>query len=92
MLGPMVRLALATAMRVGKIQRLRRADVDLERHTALLRDTKNNQTLAVPLTADAAQVLREALDDPVRRIDCNLIFFGEPGRDRIRRGFKYGPS
>ena len=92
MLGLMIRLALATAMRVGEIQRLRRADIDLVRRTALLRDTKNNQARTVPLTKDAAQALRTALDNPVRPIDCDLIFFGEPGRDGVRRGFQYGPG
>lgn len=92
MLGWMIRMALATAMRVGEIQRLRRSDVDIKRRTALLRDTKNNQARTVPLSADAVAVLREALDNPVRPIDCDLIFFGEPGHDDKRRGFEYGPS
>src|SRR5699024_8434236 len=92
MLGWMIRLALATAMRVGEIQRLRRADVNLTRRTALLRDTKNNQTRLVPLSTDATGVLRQALNNPVRPIDCDLIFFGEPGRDGIRHGFQYGPG
>lgn len=88
----MIRLALATAMRVGEIQRLRRRDVDLKRRTALLRDTKNNQSRTVPLSAEAAQVLRTALDNPVRPIECDLVFFGEPGRDGVRRGFQYSPG
>lgn len=91
-LALMIRLALATAMRVGEIQRLRRSDVDLNRRIALLRDTKNNQARTVPLSTQAVHVLRQALDNPVRPIDCDLIFFGEPGRDRIRRGFEYGPG
>ena len=92
MLGLMIRLALATAMRASEIQRLRRCDVDLNRRTALLRDTKNNQSRTVPLTTNAVRALRAALDNPVRPIDCDLIFFGEPGRDGIRRGFQYGPG
>ncbi|WP_123589842.1 tyrosine-type recombinase/integrase [Salinisphaera orenii] len=92
MLALMIRLALATAMRVGEIQRLHRSDIDLERRIALLRDTKNNQARAVPLSSEAIRVLREALDNPVRPIDCDLIFFGEPGRDGTRSGFEYGPS
>ena len=92
MLGLMIRLALATAMRVGEIQRLRRRDVDLKRRTALLRNTKNNQSRTVPLSTEAAQVLCAALDSPVRPIDCDLVFFGEPGRDGVRRGFQYSPG
>lgn len=92
MLGWMIRMALATAMRVGEIQRLRHSDVDPKRRTALLRDTKNNQGRTVPLSAGAVAVLREALGNPIRPIGCNLIFFGEPGRDGNRRGFEYGPS
>ena len=91
-LALMIRLALATAMRVGEIQRLRRPDVDLERRIAFLRDTKNNQARTVPLSSKAADVLRKALDNPVRPVDCDLIFFGEPGRDGIRHGFEYGPG
>lgn len=91
-LSLMIRLALTTAMRVGEIQRLRRPDVDLERRIALLRDTKNNQARAVPLSSEAVGVVREALDNPIRPIDCDLIFFGEPGRDGMRRGFQYGPG
>src|SRR5699024_9670350 len=39
MLGWMVRVALATGMRAGEIQRLWRSDVNLGRRTATLRDT-----------------------------------------------------
>lgn len=91
-LALMIRLALATAMRVGEIQRLRRADVDLNRRVALLRDTKNNEARAVPLSTEAVRVFSQTMDGPIRIIDSDLIFPGDPGRDGTRRGFEYGPG
>jgi len=92
MLGWMVRVALATGMRAGEIQRLWRSDVNLGRRTATLRDTKNNETRTVPLTHDAADVLAQALSNPIRPIDTDLLFFGEPGKDGRRRGYEYKPE
>lgn len=90
MLGWMVRLALATGMRAGEIRRLRRRDVDLQRRVAVLRDTKNHETRGVPLLPPAVTVLRAAMAHPIRPLNCDLLFFGEPGRDGVRRGFVYG--
>ncbi|GAB3675179.1 hypothetical protein GCM10028792_12730 [Salinisphaera aquimarina] len=91
MLGWMVRLALNTGMRAGEIQRLRRRDVDLTRRTVTLRDTKNRETRAVPLVPTALATMEQALSNPIRPIDTDLVFFGEPGRDGKRRGFEYKP-
>ena len=57
-LGAMVRLALATAMRQGELVGLTWADVDFERRTAILRETKNGTTRSVPLSSAALTVLR----------------------------------
>lgn len=91
MLGWMVRLALNTGMRAGEIQRLRRHDVDLNRRTVTLRDTKNRETRAAPLVPAALSTMQQALSNPIRPIDTDLVFFGEPGRDGKRRGFEYKP-
>lgn len=57
-LGAMARLALATAMRQGELVGLEWADIDFERRTAILRETKNGTTRSVPLSTAALAVLR----------------------------------
>lgn len=57
-LGPMVRLAMATAMRQGEMVDLMWSDIDLDRRTAVLRETKNGTTRTVPLSSAALEVLR----------------------------------
>lgn len=87
MFGWMVRLALHTGMRAGEIQNLKRSQVDLKKRTILLKDTKNGSTRMVPLGPEATEVMRAALDNPIMPIDTDLIFFGEPGRDKKRRPY-----
>ena len=57
-LGPMVRLALETAMRQGELVDLSWEDIDLAKRVALLRETKNGTARTVPLSARALEVLR----------------------------------
>ncbi|WP_234346805.1 tyrosine-type recombinase/integrase [Halomonas sp. G11] len=45
-----------------------------------LTDTKNNEARLVPLTQAATEVFKQALNNPVRPLDCDLVFFGEPGK------------
>jgi integrase len=92
MLGWIVRLALATGMRAGEIQTLRRAQIDLSRRIVRLTETKNGSVRTVPLSREAVIVLREALDHPVRPLDTDLIFWGEPGRDGKRRPYEFRPA
>ena len=89
MLGWMVRLALATGMRTGEIETLRRNQVDLVRRVVRLTKTKNGPARAVPLTHEAGQVLREALNNPIQPLDTDLVFWGEPGSDRRRRPYQF---
>src|SRR5699024_1841287 len=91
-LGWMVRLALASGVRAGESQRLRRSDVNLGRSNANSPDTKNNETRTVPLTREAIDVLSAALSNPIRPIDTDLLFFGEPGKDGQRHGYEYKPE
>ncbi|CAO3449103.1 site-specific integrase [Azospirillum largimobile] len=56
---PIVRLALATAMRQGELVGLTWSDVDLTRRTITLRETKNGTTRTVPLSTSALAVLGE---------------------------------
>lgn len=57
-LGTMVRLALETAMRQGEFVGLAWDDVNLDRRTIFLRETKNGSSRTVPLSSRAVEVLR----------------------------------
>lgn len=92
MLGWIVRLAINTGMRQGEIESLTRDQVNLKNRVIRLTETKNGTARSVPLTKAAADVLREALDHPVRPIDTSLIFFGEPGKDGERRPYTFKPA
>ncbi len=92
MLGWIVRLALETGMRASELVGLRRSQVDLVRRVARLQQTKNGSSRTVPLTQEAVRVLRVALANPVRPIDSDLLFYGEPGRDGKRRSYQFNPA
>jgi integrase len=77
-------IALETCMRQGEILNLRVQDVDLTRRIVSLRDTKNGSPRTIPLSKEATRVFKEALEYPMRPKDCALIFFGEPGRNKMR--------
>lgn len=90
MLGWIVRLALFTAMRQGEILSLTVDQVDLERRVVRLTETKNGSARTVPLSSRAAEVLREALNSPLRK-GQELVFPGEPkhgqaGKEKPERG------
>jgi integrase len=57
-----------------------------------LTETKNGSARSVPLTREAAGVFRGALDHPIRPLDTDLIFWGEPGRDGKRRPYEFRPA
>ena len=87
MLGWIVRLAFHTAMRQGEILSLTRDQVDLKRRIVRLTETKNGSARTVPLSNKAVGVLKKALNNPVRPHNSNLVFFGEPGKDKKRRPY-----
>lgn len=89
MLGWVVRLAIETGMRQSEILGLRRSQVELNRRIVRLANTKNDSSRTVPLTMLATAVLRDALQNPVRPIDTDLLFFGEPGKDGKRRAYQF---
>jgi integrase len=91
MLRWIVRVALTTGMRASEILTLRRPQVDLQRRVVRLLETKNTSPRTVPLSAAATATFREALNHPVRPIDTDLLFFGEPGRDGKRRPYQFNP-
>ncbi len=92
MLGWIARIALYTGMRAGEIKSLTRQQVNLIKRTAHLSETKNGSARTVPLTREAAEVFRLALNNPVRPDDTDLIFWGEPGRDGKRRPYEFRPA
>ena len=89
MLRWIVRIALETGMRSSEIASLKRGQVDVDQRIVLLVETKNTTSRTVPLTLAATALFREALTHPIRPIDTNLIFFGEPGRDGKRRPYNF---
>lgn len=88
MLGQAVRIALYTAMRQGEILSLTRSQVDIKRRIIRLSNTKNGSARTVPLSKRATAILAKAMDNPTRPSDTELLFFGEPGRDGVRRGYR----
>jgi len=91
MLGWVVRTALLTGMRQGEILSLRKKQVDLERRVVRLDKTKNGDSRVVPLSREAVAVFQTALDHPMRKsVRTQLVFFGEPGKDKRRRPYRIG--
>lgn len=84
------KIALYTAMRQGEILSLTRNQVDLSRRIVRLSDTKNGDSRTVPLSDRAIAVFDLALNNPIRPIDTNLIFFGEPTKGKIRKPYTIG--
>lgn len=89
MLSWVVRVAIETGMRQSEILNLRVPDVDLRSRIVRLSDTKNNSARTVPLTAAATAVLKEAVANPRRPQNTDLVFFGEPGKDGKRRPYQF---
>jgi len=89
MLRWIVRIAIETGMRSSEITTLRRNQVDLIRRVVRLLDTKNTQPRTVPLSVVATDLFQQALEHPVRPIDVDLIFYGEPGKDGKRRPYNF---
>lgn len=58
-LRPIVRFAIETAMRRGEMASLTWQNIDLERRTAYLPKTKNNEERTVPLSPAAVQILKD---------------------------------
>jgi len=92
MLGWIVRVALYTGMRLGEIVSLQTSQVDLEKRIVKLTETKNGSPRTVPLARAAVDVLKLAIDNPVRSADTELVFFGEPGRSGKRRPYEFQPA
>ena len=92
MLGWIVRIALHTGMRASEIKSLTRNQVDPTKRIVLLSETKNDSARMVPLNREATAVFQEIFDHPVRPLDTDLVFWGEPGRDGILRPYEFRPA
>jgi integrase len=92
MLGWIVRLALETGMRSGEITGLRLRQVDVDRRIVRLVGTKNDTSRTVPLTKAAQSLFAVAINNPLRPKGCDLVFFGEPGRDGKRRPYNFNKA
>lgn len=57
-LHPALLLAVETAMRQGELLGLKRADIDKAKRTAWLKETKNGEPRAVPLTSRALEIIK----------------------------------
>ncbi|WP_237173554.1 site-specific integrase [Paracandidimonas lactea] len=84
-----VRIALETGMRLSEIAGLRLSQVDLQKRVVRLDITKNSSPRTVPLTKAATAALQAAIYNPTRPPETDLVFFGEPGRDGVRRPYLF---
>lgn len=92
MLAWIYETALETAMRAGEILNLRVQDVNLERRIVSLKDTKNGSARTVPLTVRAVEVLKQALENPIRPSNCPLVYFGEPNKNGKRGPYQFNKA
>lgn len=77
-LYPVVVFALSTGARKSEILGLTLADLDLDRDTAVLRDTKNGDTRAVPVVHH----LRDVLEGQVEKVNGIYKELGSPSGPR----------
>jgi integrase len=71
-LYPVVVLALSTGARKMEIMNLAWDNVDLHRGVAILHETKNGESRALPITGLARELLKGL--SKLRRLDTNLLF------------------
>lgn len=57
-----------------------------------LEQTKNGSERTVRLSLNATKTLTDALNNPLRPADTELVFWGEPGRDGQRRPYEFRPA
>jgi integrase len=91
--NPMLRwifeIAIETGMRSSEITGLRLSQVDVSRRLVRLHNTKNEDSRTVPLSTLATNNFAAAIANPIRPKDCDLVFFGEPGKDGVRRPYNF---
>lgn len=80
-LYPLVILALSTGARRGELLGLKWGDIDFQRETAILHETKNNERRSLPLTGLALKQAKKLAS--IRRIDSDLVFPDITGKKPI---------
>ncbi len=73
---PIVRLALETGVRRGEILALRFRDIDIERCTATIRESKNGYSRTIPLSSPAVAILETtmAVMDDIAKTQNERLF------------------
>lgn len=84
-----VRIALETGMRLSEIAGVRAGQADMQKRVVRLYITKNSSQRIVQLTRAATSTFQAALDNPIRPPATDLVFFGELGRDGMRRPYLF---
>lgn len=92
MLGWITRIAIETGMRQSEILTLKVSQVDLKKRVIRLTDTKNDDSRTVPLTKNATLIISEALLNPLRPKEIELIFFGEIGKTGKRSPYAFNKT
>ena len=92
MLGWITRIAIETGMRQSEILTLKVSQVDLKKRVIRLTDTKNDDSRTVPLTKNATLIISEALLNPLRPKDVEIIFFGELGKAGKRSPYAFNKT
>jgi integrase len=92
MLAWIVGIALETGMRASEIAGLRLAELDLQKRVVRLSKTKNGSARTVPLSRSATAILQQAIEHPARPDDCDLVFFGDTGKDGTRRPYAFNKT
>jgi integrase len=88
----LARTALYTGIRAREIQTSRRDQINLTKRIVHLEQTKNGSERTVRLSLNATKTLTDALNNPLRPADTELVFWGEPGRDGQRRPYEFRPA
>ena len=65
-----IQFAIGTGTRRGEIHRLRWNDINLEKSTAILRDTKNGEDREIPLSKDVKNLLRKMPIHYTEKVFC----------------------
>lgn len=87
--NPMLRwaflIALDTGMRANEIRTLTVGQINLNKRTIHLKDTKNKDSRTIPIPKRTLAILKESLGNPQRPAGCDRLFFTHS----TKQGFSY---
>lgn len=85
--NPMLRwafiIALDTGMRANEIQTLTHRQINIQRRTIILHDTKNTDSRTIPIPKRTLLVLNEAIANPNKPPGCDRLFFTKTNQGGI---------